>query len=257
MRIISWNCGGAFRKKFSYLRPYDADILIIQECEQPVRLPEVIDSYPQTIWTGHLKYKGLIILAKSGLKLERLDLENITIPQDWLPRNIQGSIYSSDALRYFISCRVNNTFNLIGIWACRSTLKYNRMSYIGQIWLFWQAYHHHFSSDPTIIIGDFNSNSIWDKKHRYWSHSKQFEAFLRYDIHSLYHHQTSEQQGLEKHPTFYMHRKQDKPYHIDYACLSSSLLPHSRLEIGDSNQWLQLSDHMPLVLDVDLTSYSK
>ena len=33
MRIITWNCNGALRKKFKGLLDYNADLLVIQECE--------------------------------------------------------------------------------------------------------------------------------------------------------------------------------------------------------------------------------
>jgi hypothetical protein len=35
VKIISWNCNVALRKKFATLAPLNADLHIIQECEDP------------------------------------------------------------------------------------------------------------------------------------------------------------------------------------------------------------------------------
>lgn len=32
MKIVSWNCNGKFREKFSVLQKLDADIYVVQEC---------------------------------------------------------------------------------------------------------------------------------------------------------------------------------------------------------------------------------
>ena len=37
MKIISWNCNGALRNKFQHIAELEADIYIIQECEDPIR----------------------------------------------------------------------------------------------------------------------------------------------------------------------------------------------------------------------------
>ena len=37
MKIISWNCNGKFREKFKDIIEEDADIYVIQECEDPVK----------------------------------------------------------------------------------------------------------------------------------------------------------------------------------------------------------------------------
>jgi hypothetical protein len=50
-------------------------------------------------------------------------------------------------------------------------------------------------------------------------------------LESLYHHSRREEQGREKTFTFYMHRRLESHYHIDYAFLSESLLQKAVLEV--------------------------
>ena len=47
-----------------------------------------------------------------------------------------------------------------------------------------------------------------------------------------------------------MHRKLDRPYHIDYAFASADLFQLSAISVGKAEEWLKFSDHMPVVLDV-------
>ena len=70
-------------------------------------------------------------------------------------------------------------------------------------------------------------------------------------IESLYHAQHKEEQGEEMIPTFYLHRKVGKPYHIDYAFLSSDLIEKGRLIVGSKSDWLTSSDHMPLIVTLE------
>ncbi len=35
LNILFWNCNCAFRKKYSIVQQYDADVCIIAECENP------------------------------------------------------------------------------------------------------------------------------------------------------------------------------------------------------------------------------
>jgi len=56
------------------------------------------------------------------------------------------------------------TFTLFAIWAMNN--KENRDArYIGQVWLAIN-YYEELLNNNTIMIGDFNSNKIWDYKDR-------------------------------------------------------------------------------------------
>jgi exonuclease III len=61
MRIASWNCNGALRKKLDQLLKLEADVYIIQECEDPSQCQDSrykiwAENY---LWIGKSKNKGL------------------------------------------------------------------------------------------------------------------------------------------------------------------------------------------------------
>jgi hypothetical protein len=61
MKIIHWNCQGAFRKKSEQILKYNPDILIISECEEPskLRLDEMINRPIDYFWYGDNPNKGI------------------------------------------------------------------------------------------------------------------------------------------------------------------------------------------------------
>ena len=73
-------------------------------------------------------------------------------------------------------------------------------------------------------------------------------------IESLYHKQYGEVQGKESTPTFFHHRKESKPYHIDYAFCSRNILAKCKINVGTKEEWLRVSDHMPLCVFIDISS---
>ncbi len=90
MKIVTWNCNGALRRKYAFLANFDADILIIQECEDPAQSD--VEHYRKWaanyLWTGDNKNKGLGIFCKQDIVIER---------NNW---NVNDS-------KYFLSVRVN------------------------------------------------------------------------------------------------------------------------------------------------------
>lgn len=217
MKIISWNCRGAFRKKFSLIQKYDADVYIIQECENPEKYPKEFSQFPTNyVWWGESENKGLCIFAKSDIEMKK---------NDW-------PVY---CLRHFISVRINNRFDLLGVWASPP--------YIEEYYIYQSINIDRYNED-TILIGDFNSNSIWDKNHRKRNHSAVVKQLETKNIVSAYHYISGEQAGQETKETFYLHKNKNKGYHIDYCFLNPKNL--KSFEIFDSEEWLEYSDHMPI-----------
>jgi hypothetical protein len=77
MFIVSWNCAGAFRNKFTFLQNLLPDVCVVQECEDPTR--SASDSYREwsanSLWIGDNKNRRLGIFAKPHIRLEPVALD--------------------------------------------------------------------------------------------------------------------------------------------------------------------------------------
>lgn len=237
MKLITWNCQGAFRKKADAILLQRPDILVVQECEHPDKLKfSLTTQIPNDIyWHSDSGKKGIGIFSYSNYKFELLPEFN-------------------PIFRYILPFRVTGngqTFTLLAVWAMNN--KENREArYIGQVWLAIN-YYKELLSNSIIIIGDFNSNKIWDYKGRVGNHSDVVNNLAEKDIHSIYHKHFDIEQGKENHPTFFLQRNKDKPYHIDYCFASAGLYDKVKnIEIGTYENWISHSDHAPLTINFDL-----
>ncbi len=233
LKIITWNCCGALRKKFENLTDFDADINIIQECENPavtkhIKYKQWAENY---LWIGDSKNKGIGIFAKKEIELKELS---------W------SDSFEDQLVKHFLPCSVNGDFNLLAVWTHRNNSP--TFGYIGQLWKYLQINKSKLTKG--LIVGDFNSNKIWDKPHRYWNHSDVVAELNEIGIRSLYHTYYNEEQGIETQPTFFLQRKLEKPYHIDYVFGSKEFINKlEKIELGKVCTWLKLSDHMPIVCE--------
>ena len=103
-----------------------------------------------------------------------------------------------------------------------------------------------------MATGDFNSNTVWDNEHGDLSHSCLVAKLQSLGLESAYHQSTGEPQGSETEPTQFMYRHRDKAFHLDYTFVSKSLAGCASFSVGAPDDWLPMSDHMPLFLEIPL-----
>ena len=128
--------------------------------------------------------------------------------------------------------------------------------YIGQMWKYLQLNKDNIRNKNIIIGGDFNSNKIWDVWDRWWNHSDVFNELEELGLKSLYHLYYNEEQGKETMPTLYHRKNTEKHYHVDYILASKMFYDCLfKLEIGNSQKWLRLSDHMPIFVEIKNNKY--
>jgi hypothetical protein len=235
MNLITWNASMRFRDKIESILPFNADILVIPECEAPEkwRASNRLQETNQFLWFGDNLNKGIGILNFND--------------------NLHIELHPSynKEFRYIIPLIVTGkqSFILFAVWSQLTKSKFD--SYIGQIFLALN-YYESLLSDPCIIAGDWNSNKIFDHIKRVGTHSEVVHLLDKVNVWSAYHHSHNEEHGLETLPTHYFRKDKASPFHIDFIFASESILNQtSKLEVGSYEEWIKLSDHMPIVMELN------
>jgi len=224
MRIISWNCNMAFLRKSRSILELSPTICIVQEISKRDTL--AINA-PFNHWIGSSPHKGLAVIGFD---------DAVCTLGDPCPSERPWAIpFTAD------------DFHILAVWASVHT---GNMRYVRVLHQIIDRYAAFLRVKPSIVIGDFNSNTMWDGKRRSDGHAGIVDKLQLIGLRSLYHHQTGEPQGEESQPTFYLYRQPERPYHLDHAFVPETVLDRTRLTIGDPDIWLQLSDHVPLIVDI-------
>ena len=136
MRLVTWNCyrGGTYGKKASLLDELAPDIAVLQECARPTTETD------QCLWFGDDPRSGVAVFAKG-------------------PYRIRGSPPVTEVPPYCIPVEVTGPTNflLIAVWAKRP--------HVEAVVRAVELYRGLFGQYRVVLIGDLNSNTIWDKNH--------------------------------------------------------------------------------------------
>ena len=160
---------------------------------------------------------------------------------------LEKLITVNDKFKNFIYLNVNDSFNLLGVWAMQPYV---------------EIIHDYFDDNSElfhknlIMCGDFNSNVIWDEQHKTKddegndkNHTNLNNKLNEKGLYSVYHELNNEELGHETSATFFQARHLNQPYHIDYLYAAKDKIYN--FEILDHWKWISLSDHLPLSFELD------
>ena len=227
MRILTWNCNrGLIETKLTFAGKLSPTLSVIQECPRPKH------DYPTLLWFGDNLKQGIAIVGSPGYRIEPLPAKEV--PRFVVPIQVTGPV----------------SFLLLAVWA-KTDPNYR---YVKAVIRGVECYRELITAQSTVIVGDFNSNKIWDyKRPNHLNHSGLVRSLASLRLVSAYHRFFGEDQGAESRPTFYMLKKRERPYHIDYCFIPESWVSSiTSVEVGEYEKWITASDHCPLTVDIAL-----
>jgi exodeoxyribonuclease-3 len=170
MKVVTWNCNGALRRKLAHADGFCADILVIQECEDPALSTSEYRKWAgEYLWIGETKNRGVGIFPKNGVSVKPLDWSGI-FQLSGIQSSSSSLQWTTEELRLFLPFMADGRFTFLTAW---TKGRYGEaFGYMGaQFWKYLQIHREELKGADTIILGDFNSNAKWDKRDRWWNHS--------------------------------------------------------------------------------------
>ncbi len=139
---------------------------------------------------------------------------------------------------------------LLAVWAFHHRAAKQDPSLTGYISDVLDSLDPWLASGRSMMAGDFNNNLQWDKARSKHNFRPLVHRLRRLGLRSAYHEYTLEGFNKESKPTHYFQHNLERPYHIDYCFIHHSLQLKS-VDVLTMNPWPELSDHLPIVVDID------
>lgn len=228
VRVVAWNANQGLARKADRLLALRPDIAVVAECAEAVEL----DGLERVGWTGSNRHKGLGVFARPEL--------DGSVDPSWDPGR-----------EWFLPVRFDAFgLDLLAVWAMN-----HRAGEGGKKGRTHRALEHYapfLARRRAVVAGDFNDNVRWDTRtYPAFAHTTALLANAGYA--NVYYARTSEEPGAESIGSLYFYRHADRPYLIDHAFVPEAWLPAvEQFWLGAPGEWLDLSDHVPLVLELGL-----
>ena len=223
---------GGFRYKAAHVVQLRADLLAVQEVErrameEPIFGGEHQPTYRDRIGDPAFPIRAIGVFSYTGLDIRAVDLD--------------APLY---AFRRYVARKADLEFNVIATWTAATY--YPATSY-RQAHEGIEAHRDWILERPTVLLGDLNDNASYRSTR--WP---DFMALLQpLGLFSAYHHFFSEAPGSETRPTYFHKGDETAGFHVDYCFLPAEWRSRIKgVRVGEFSP--SISDHMPLIVDLDL-----
>lgn len=234
MRILSWNCNNGIGRsaQIAYFKSFKPDIAIVPELKKSQLEALSPDSH---IWVTNNHStsapKGLGVLAYNGYKLAAL-------PRD-------------EDLNIFVPLKVARndfSFNMLAVWNFTSFSKEEQIAGDGAIDFSALEQYRELFADPFLMAGEWNMGPTLAQQ----GLQKLLNVLNPYGVKSLYDQMTFMPRKEITNPAFRAPR--NPTLHLDHMFGSSFFCDNASALNVDTFEHVVLSDHAPLVLDVDTSA---
>jgi endonuclease/exonuclease/phosphatase family metal-dependent hydrolase len=233
MRIVTWNCCGKFCQKARHIAAMKPDILAVQEVEALGDAPKFSgDIQPTYSHRAALRPipKSIGIFSYTDTSLDALCV---------MP-----------GVRCYRARHYEHHFQIMAVWTSVSASGKQDYRQLHDV-----LDHHDgwIRQWPTIVLGDFNQSARY--KGDGWTTLQKLMDGL--GLVSAFHSHFGEDFGQETRATHYHQLRQDKPFHLDYCFLPRDWARYiAHVSVGTYDEWNGISDHVPLIVDIDFEQSS-